>query len=124
MSDEYERGIQDQRLQGHDDHLKKINGSLELIAKDTTGIKGELMSLHLAFQRLADAVDANQQTVATTAAAVEAERKSTAGALETQRIALKDSSEKRWSPLGRAVALITIVSALAALITWLISLKN
>lgn len=123
MSDEYDRGVQDQRLQGHDDHLQSINGSLEQIAKNTAEIKSDLGRLTMNLQRLTDAVDSNQQMVVTTAAAVEAERKSTAGALESQRIALKDSTERKWSPLSRMAAIVALISAVAGLVVWLISLK-
>jgi septal ring factor EnvC (AmiA/AmiB activator) len=123
-SDEYERGIQDQRLQGHDDHFANINGSLKDVATALTDLRKEISGLRLDHQRLTDAVASNQQTVATTALAVENERKSTAEAVEQQRTTLRDSSEKRWSPLTRMVAIASLIAAVAGLVTWLISLKG
>jgi septal ring factor EnvC (AmiA/AmiB activator) len=124
ISDEYERGIQDQRLQDHDDHFERLNGSLSDVAHELSALRTEISGLRLDHQRLTDAVASNQQTVATTALAVENERKSTAEAVEQQRTTLRDSSEKRWSPLGRMVAIATLVGAIAGLITWLISLHG
>lgn len=122
--DEYARGVQDQRLQGHDDHFDRINGSQIKAAKQLTLLTMEVAGLRMDLQRLTDAVQSNQLTVATTAKAVEAERKSTAEAVETQRTTIRDSAEKRWSPLTRTVSITAIVGALTALITWLVSLHG
>jgi hypothetical protein len=124
VSEEYDRGIQDQRLKGHDDHFTKINGSIGDMVGEIRGVKEEMSGLRLDLQRLTDAVASNQKTVATTAAAVEAERKSTADAVENQRTTLRDSVERRWSPLTRMVAVVTLASALSGLIAWLISLHG
>ena len=124
MSDEYDRGIQDQRLQGHDDHFEKINGSQAEVARQLTLVKAELVGLRMDLQRLTDAVDSNQRIVATTAMAVEAERKSTAEAVENQRTTLRDTTEKRWSPLSRVAIMLSAAVAVSALITWLISLRH
>jgi hypothetical protein len=124
VTEEYDRGVQDQRLKGHDDHFARINGSIGDMVVEMRGVKMELGGVRMDLQRLADAVAANQETVATTALAVEAERKSTADAVENQRTASRDSSEKRWSPLSRIVAIISIASGLAALVAWLISIHG
>ena len=119
---EYERGIQDQRLKDHDTHLGKINGSLGDVARELGALRTELGGVKMNLQRLTDAVESNQKLVVTTAIAVEAERKSTAEAIEIQRTTIRDTAERRWSPLTRMVAIATLASALSALIAWLISL--
>jgi hypothetical protein len=124
VDSEYERGVQDQRLEGHDVHFEKINGSQADAARDLAFLKTEMTALRMDLQRLTDAVNANQKTVATTALAVESERRSTAEAVETQRTTIRDSAERRWSPLSRMVGLVSVIGGLAAFVTWLISLRG
>jgi len=121
---EYERGVQDQRLHGHDEHFIKLNGSQAKVAEELGELKKVIGNLRMDFQRLSDAVESNQKTVSTTAMAVEAERKSTAEAVETQRTTLRDSAERRWSPLSRMAVIVSIAAGLAGLIAWVISLRG
>lgn len=118
ISDEFERGKIAgeiaQRLKGHDEHFAAINGQLGRIGDEMQGLKLQLA-------RVADGITANLATVATTATAVEKERASTARAVEDQRTALRDSNDKRWSPLARIGTMAGIATAAAALLAWAIS---
>jgi predicted nuclease with TOPRIM domain len=105
---EFDRGVAagevSQRLKSLEGHNDKLNGSLDKIADKLGG-------LTLAVQRLDDRMKANQETVATTAEAVEKERDATATAVEKVRTTTRDAAELRWSPLARITA---AVGALAA----------
>lgn len=86
----YDRGRLDgefsARLDGHDKHFARLNGSLDRFS-------GELAALTSAVQSLSDGAVARDKTVLLTAAA------------------LKDASAKAWSPWSRAI---TVLSALVA----------
>jgi uncharacterized alpha-E superfamily protein len=92
---EYRRGMVDQTLSEHAQHLAKINGSIDRFAD-------EVGQLTLAIQRLADAADADRSTV-----------KVTAEALEKAEQARRDKSEQGWTPLQRGLA---VIGGLAAVI--------
>lgn len=106
-----------QRLKEHDAHLAKINGSMADVARrlETQGVT--LGEMKMQVQRMADAMTADRATVATTADAVEKERASTATAVEKERTTLRDSTERRWSPLSRIGITVGILGGLAALVT-------
>jgi hypothetical protein len=98
----YDRGVAAgeiaQRLAGHDQHLAKINGSMDRVAD-------RLDALVLAVQRLADATAADRATVVTTAAA------------------LKDADEARratdvrhWTPFQRGIAVIGAIGVIATIV--------
>lgn len=102
MAGDYDRGVAAgeiaQRLAGHDEHLAKINGSVDRVAD-------RLDALVLAVQRLADATAADRATVVTTAAA------------------LKDADEARratdvrhWTPFQRGIAVIGAVGVIATIV--------
>jgi hypothetical protein len=94
----YRRGVEagevEARLASHDRHFAGINGSLADIAR-------EMQQLALAVQRLGD------QALA---------RDSVALAITS---ALKERSERAWSPFVRMFAVIAALAGLAA-IAWLI----
>jgi hypothetical protein len=90
-------GAIDARLAGHDAHFAKINGSIERVADEMAGMK-------LLLQRLADSADADRKTVVVTAAA-----------LKDAEEARRSTTNDRWSPWQKAIALITGAGALAAL---------
>jgi hypothetical protein len=98
-----------QRLKEHDKHFAQINGSMERVADELSGIK-------LQMQRMADAMSADRATVLTTAAAVEKERESTAQAVEKERTTLRDQAETRWSPLMRWGVFAGILAAIASVV--------
>jgi hypothetical protein len=89
---EYSRGHaaggQDARLDGHDHRLAAINGSIDHLGQQVTGLRLDVQALTV--QALAAA------STATTVAQ-----------------ALKDKSEQTWSPYAKVIA---VVGALVALI--------
>lgn len=95
---EYERGVVAgeiaARLADHDQHLAKINGSMNDVAR-------ALHALTLAVQRLGDQADASAKTVIATAAA-----------LEKADAARRAQSETSWSPLTRIGVAVSIIVAL------------
>ena len=99
----YERGIAAgeiaQRLHDHDVHFGEINGSI----KD---LIGEVHGMRLAVQRLGDAAESDRATVITTATA-----------LEKAAQARRDTSESRWSPTAKVIAVIGALAAVATVIT-------
>jgi hypothetical protein len=91
-----------ERLDGHDRHLEDINGAI----KD---LVSEVHAIGLAVQRLGDAADADRATVIKTATA-----------LKEADQARRDTSESRWSPMAKTIAVIgviaTVIAAVAAII--------
>lgn len=102
----YERGQTagkiDARLEGHDDHFARINGSIEALVI-------EVREVSRGVQRLADRFEASEKTVVTTAAA-----------LKDAKAVADDANNKGWSPLTRWSAGIGILVALVgvALAIW------
>jgi len=90
-SNDYERGKTDARLDDHDDHLAKINGSIERMSN-------EMHSLTLAIQRLVDQGTARDATVITTAAALRDAEK-----------ARRDKSEQTWSPFAKTITVLGVL---------------
>jgi hypothetical protein len=88
----------DARLAGHDRHFEAINGSLARIADEMHGLK-------LAVQRLADQAIARDATVVTTAAALK-------DAEEVRRA----TSESRWSPVSKLLAVLGVIVAIATVV--------
>ena len=99
----YERGVSAgeiaQRLHDHDRHFTALNGSLGDVA-------AELRTLTLAVQRLGDAAESDRATVITTATA-----------LEKAAQARRDTSESRWSPTAKVIAVIGALAAVATVVT-------
>ena len=118
---DYDRGVQDQKIRGHDLLLEKIIAAQVSAARDQTVMKEQIGAVRMDLQRLTDAVQSNQRTVDATALAVDRERKATAEAVELQRKTLQDLTNRRWSPLARAVSVIIVGSALISFVAWFIS---
>jgi hypothetical protein len=97
-SPDYDRGRIEQRLDGHDQHFERINGSLDKVAKN-------LADLNLGIQRLVDSGQADRATVLTTAAA-----------LKAADDARRDKGEARWTPFQRAIAAIGGVGIIAGIV--------
>jgi hypothetical protein len=95
--DEYERGkVQgrtDSRLDDHDDHFAKLNGSV-------VDLGGKVAKLTLAIQRLTDQGTARDATVITTAAA-----------LKDAETARRDKSDQTWSPFAKTITVLGLVIA-------------
>jgi len=105
--DAFERGQRsgktDARLDGAEDRLHKINGSIsELIA--------EVRIVATNVQRLADRFEASEKTVI-----------ATAEALEKADVARRAKVDQGWSPLARWATAITLVSALLGAVFLLIN---
>lgn len=102
-SETYARGVAEgqilERLAGHDDHFRQINGSMARVAD-------EMHQLVLQVQRLGDAAESDRQTVVKTAAA-----------LKEASAARQDTSEQRWSPMLRLFAAVSAVAALLSALT-------
>ena len=94
----FERGKRagqvDAALVDHDERLDKINGSMERLATEMSGVK-------LAVQRLGDEARSAASTVLATAAALKDEREATAAALR----ATTERADQRWTPTMRLAAL-------------------
>ena len=94
---EYERGkIQgrtDNRLDAHDDHFAKLNGSVVVLGD-------KVQELTLAIQRLIDQGTANAATVITTASA-----------LKDAEAARRDKSEQTWSPFAKTITVLGVCIA-------------
>lgn len=85
----YERGVragaQQEQIDEHDRHFIRINGSLEKVASN-------LAVLSMGVQRIEDAMASNEKTVTATARA------------------LKEASDKAWTPWARFFAVIGAMS--------------
>jgi hypothetical protein len=115
---EYDRGVAAgeiaTRLQNHEEHLSKINGSMEDVAHELSGVK-------LTLQRMADSMDADRRTVVTTAEALKQERESTAAALASTRIQQKETAERRWTPFQRGAVIIGAIAATTGLLVFVLT---
>lgn len=112
-STEYERGLAAgsvlARLDSHDQHLSKINGSMDRVADELGSLKDLHQDLLRAIQRLGDAAEADRSTVVTTAAA-----------LKDADAARRDQGERRWTPIQRLIAVVVALAAVASVITGLL----
>lgn len=87
----------DARLDGHDRHFARINGSIE-------GMRQEMVALNLNIQRLADEASADRRTAVQLAAALK-------DADDARRLTTTD----RYSPLVRIFALIAAIGTLISI---------
>jgi len=103
---EYERGVAAgqvlSRLDSHDQHLNKINGSMERVAD-------ELKLLNLNVQHMADAAEADRAKAVVVAEALEKE------AAKRDKL-----NARRWTPVDRIIGIVFALVALASLAAWLI----
>jgi hypothetical protein len=108
---EYERGVAAgqvlSRLDSHDQHLSKINGSMDRVADELNKLNKLNVELLLAVQRLGDAANSDRATVITTATA-----------LEKAEAARRDKSVSRWTPVERLIGIAFAVVALIGLSAW------
>ncbi len=95
----FERGKRagqvDAALVDHDERLDKINGSMERLATEMSGVK-------LAVQRLGDDARSAATTVLATAKALKEERDATAEALRART----ERADQRWTPMTRLGAVL------------------
>jgi deoxyribodipyrimidine photolyase len=110
----YDRGVQqgevEARLAGHDRHFAAINGNLTKLADALTSVGSELVIIRLALQRLADGAVSRDATTITTAAA-----------LKDAEEARRATSEQRWTPLARTIAIIGALVLVAGLVVTLVA---
>ena len=110
---EYDRGVAAgqllQRLDGHDEHLARINGSIGDSARAQEAAARALDRLAMQVQRLADAADADR-----------AKAVALATGLKDADEARRNTETQRWAPLtrlglvlGAIAAAIAIVAAIA-----------
>jgi hypothetical protein len=88
----------DARLAEHDEHFRRINGSIENVA-------AELRQVNLSLQRLADQRLADNDTVVATAAA-----------LKDAEEARRDKSERSWTPVARVAVVVSAVVAVVGVV--------
>jgi hypothetical protein len=100
-----------ERLRGHDQHLARINGSMDRVADRLEALVRGNQELVLAVQRLGDAASSDRATVLTTAKA-----------LKDADDVRRDKTETRWSPMTRLLAVIGTLAALIAAIVAYIGL--
>ena len=109
----FERGKRageiDARLDGHDKHLAKINGSMDRFAI-------EMKNLTLAVQRLGDEAISRNASVDARDAARDATVVATAAALEKEAASRRDKATSKWTPLERLGGAIGALAALAVAI--------
>lgn len=86
----------EQRLAGHDDHFRQINGSMARLAD-------EMHQLVLAVQLLGAEAESRDKTVVITAAA-----------LKDAEQARRDKTEHAWSPLTRLSVAVGVLAGLIA----------
>lgn len=109
-------GEVDQRLQGHDVHFDKINGSLEKVAANMAAlnmqvqgnlaqVQGNLAQVSMQVQRLTDKLNANEVTTVATALALK-------NADEVRR----EEADRGWSPLARWSTAVGILVALLSVV--------
>lgn len=114
----YEEGVEAgkilQRLEGHDKHFARINGSIEHVAS-------RLASMELLLQQIIDRADARAASSKADLEARDATVISVASALEKTDEARRTTSDQKWTPVQRflavggfllavAVAVVTIVA--------------
>lgn len=103
-------GKTDARLDGHDDHFQRINGSIERLAAGAERQADGIEKLILVVQRLSDKFDAAEVTKVTTASA-----------LEKAEVARRDKDTQAWSPLARWGTAVTIAGAVVGAVLWLVT---
>jgi len=105
---EYGRGLRqgrvDQELHAHAEHLRKINGSMETVAKQLGIMTDQFSKLLQAIARIDQTITADKETV-----------RVTAEALRDQVDAASSRDTQRWTPFNRAmVAVAGFASAAGA----------
>jgi hypothetical protein len=112
-SPEYERGVAAgqvlARLDSHDSHLGKINGSMERVADELARVRGQNAELLLTIQRLSDSAESDRKTVVTTATA-----------LEKADEARRNQEEAGWTPMQRMAIIAAVVVPVLTLVVYII----
>jgi len=118
----YERGRKagkiDEELAGHGRRLDKINGSMAKIAERLGSIDARDATIEMSLQRIEDQMIAAKATVEATAKALRDADDARRKADETKRI----SAEQRWTPVQRAVAVLTVLLVAAGVLVSILAL--
>ena len=104
---DYKRGVTDRRLDGHDEHFARINGSIADTGKSVDGLRGSVDRLAMQVQRLADAADADR-----------AKAVALATGLKDADEARRNTETQRWSPLTRLGVILGAVAAGIAIVAF------
>ena len=111
---EYDRGVTAgqvaARLDSHEKHLAKINGSMEGVRIELATMSHTSQEVLLAIQRLQDSANSDRATVITTATA-----------LEKAEQARRDKSTSGWTPFQRVIAVVTVLAAVAGVIAYFVT---
>jgi hypothetical protein len=106
----YGQGLEDgkilQRLDGHDKHFDRINGSMEKIAARLGGVE-------LLLQQIMDKADSRAASGKADLAARDATVISVADALKKTDEARRASIDQRWTPIQRVMAVIALLVTIA-----------
>lgn len=102
MTEPYDKGVEAgkvlQRLDGHDMHFARINGSLERVGDELHGLKLEV-------QRLSDQAKADAKTLIITAVA-----------LKDADQARRDAEQDKWTPVQKAIAVVGVLAVVAGVV--------
>jgi t-SNARE complex subunit (syntaxin) len=114
---EYARGVAAgavlARLNAHDQHFDKINGSMERVAQSLHDLVAVDQQMLMAIQRQDDRAVADRATVITTATA-----------LEKAEQARRDKSTSGWTPFQRVIAVVTVLAAVAGVIAYFVTASH
>lgn len=112
-SEEFERGHVAgqiaQRLAGHDEHFRRINGSIDLNIAAMEAVRLELVTLRL------DAA-AREERLTATALALASQTSERREALKAETEASDRVRERSWSPVGKALAVAAVIIAALGLV--------
>lgn len=111
-------GIVSSRLDSLEEHNKRANGHLEDLVNKFDSFMMVMQEIKMELARQAQLSISREQTVVSTAEAVEKERKATAATVEERRETLKESADTKWAPWAKGLAAL----AGAGTLIWIIVL--
>lgn len=111
----YDEGVEAgkilQRLDGHDKHFDRINGSMELVAN-------RLGAVELLLQQIIDKADSRASASKVDLASRDATVIAVASALEKTDEARRNTSDQKWTPWQRFLAVVGgVATVIAAVVT-------
>lgn len=120
MPESYESGVADgkiiERLDGHDRHFARINGSIEALAK-------RMGNVELLLQQIIDKADFRFNSASAAQDARDATVASVAIALEKKEEARRDTSSQRWTPIQRVLAVLVALATLIGAVVTIIATR-
>lgn len=112
------QGQTDQTLINFAEHFKQINGSQEKTANALIQLVADLSAIRMALQQLKDEFKAATETVRVTAEALEKAVRQQRDTDEQKRV----TADRRWTPVQRAVAVLTVLLVAAGVIAAFLAL--